>query len=121
MSDILWEFYQHGKVIKASADASEALSKTIESKADIGSLERKIDRLALLNQAIWSLIKEQTSLTEVDLMERIKGLDMLDGQLNGKVSDTKKCNRCGTVLTASAYSCYSCGAESAVSSAFHKL
>ena len=121
MTDIIWEFYQHGKVIRASADASQALSKTIESRADIGALERKIDRLALLNQAMWSLVKEQTSLTEADLIEQIKRLDMLDGRLDGKVAETKKCNSCGTVLAASAHSCYGCGAESPVSSAFHRL
>ena len=37
MSDFIWEYYQHGKVIEAAADAKQALSKVYESKADADS------------------------------------------------------------------------------------
>ena len=117
----IWEFYQHGKVIDASADAKQALSKTNESKANASSLERKLDRVVLLNQAIWSLVKLQTNLTESDLMQEIKRLDMLDGQLDGKIAETKKCSKCSTILAASAVICYQCGTNTTVSSAFHSL
>lgn len=119
--DFIWEFYQHGKVIAASAEAKQALSKSYKSKADISSLEKKLDRVVLLNQAIWSLVKLQTNLTESDLMQEIKRLDMLDGQLDGKIVETKKCSKCSTILAASADSCYQCGTISNVSSAFHRL
>lgn len=121
MSDLIWEFYQHGKIIRASADASQALSNSNEFSADVRSLERKIDRLALLSQAIWSLIREKTSLTDAELMDEIKRIDMLDGCLDGKVSETKKCIKCGTVLTSSADNCYSCGAKNSITSAFHSI
>lgn len=117
----IWEFYQHGKVIGASADAKQALTKTYESSANTSSIERKLERVVLLNQAIWSLVKLQTNLTESDLMQEIKRLDMLDGQLDGKIAETKKCSKCSTILAASATSCYQCGAQTNVNSAFHKL
>lgn len=119
MSDFIWEFYQHGKIIGAAADAKHALSKVYESKADIGSVQIKLDRLLLLNQALWSLVKQQTCLSETDLMQEIQRLDLLDGRLDGKLAETKKCNKCSTVLAASAASCYTCGAQSTVDSAFH--
>lgn len=117
----IWEFYQHGKVIGASADAKQALSKAYESGSQVSSIERKLDRAVLLNQAIWSLIKQQTSLTETDLMQEIRRIDMLDGQLDGKSAETKKCNKCSTILAASAVTCYQCGAKNSVDSAFHSL
>lgn len=121
MSDFIWEFYQHGKVIEASADAKHALSKVYESKADISGVELKLNRLVLLNQAIWSLVKQQTSLNEADLMHEIKRLDMLDGRLDGKSAETKKCSQCSTVLAVGAMSCYHCGAQSSVNAAFHSV
>lgn len=117
----IWEFYQHGKVIGAQADAKKALSKTFDSGASISSLEKKLDRVVLLNQALWSLIRQSSNLTEADLMEEITRLDMLDGNLDGKVTETKKCSKCNTILAASAVTCYQCGTKSAVKSAFHKL
>lgn len=121
MSDFIWEFYQHGKIISAASDASHALSKATTSQAGVHDVERKLDRLALLNQAIWSLVKQQTALRETDLMEEIKRLDMLDGRADGKLAETRRCGKCGTVLTASAISCYICGAPSGPGSAFHGI
>ena len=121
MTDFVWEFYQHGRILKASADASQALSKIYLSKADISDIELKLERLALLNQAIWSLVKQQTSLCEADLMEEVKRLDGLDGRVDGKLAETKTCSQCGIVLTASANICYGCGAPSPVSSPFHSI
>lgn len=113
--DFIWEFYQQGKIIDASANANRALSKNLESSANIASLERRLHRLFLLNRAIWELVREKTSLTDADLMEEIKKLDLMDG----KVVETKKCSNCSTILAASATSCYSCGAQSTVTSIFH--
>ena len=121
MSDIIWEIYQQGKVAGAVADAKHAVSKAYESNTNSDGLAKKLERLALLNQAVWSLVKQRTSLTDQDLLVEIKRLDLLDGQMDGKLTETKTCVKCHTTLMASAQSCYRCRTQSPITSAFHGL
>jgi hypothetical protein len=121
MDDLIWEFYQHGRVVRAEAQADQAIAKTYTAEADVASLAGKLDRLALVCRAMWSLIQTRTSLTEQDLMKEMGRLDLLDGRADGKVLETAKCSRCGTVLGAKATTCYRCGASTPLHSAFHTL
>lgn len=121
MDDLIWEFYQHGRVVRAEAQADQAIAKAYTAEADIASMGRKMDRLALVCRAMWSLIQTRTSLTEQDLMKEVGRLDLLDGRADGKASETIKCPHCGTVLGAKETTCYRCGASTPPHSAFHTL
>ncbi len=86
---------------------------------DVGHLEDRLERLSLVCMAMWSLLQDKTQLTEEDLLERVKLIDLIDGKADGKATTTiKKCHACGRTLNARHRKCLYCGAEMPLSSAF---
>ncbi|MGB0768101.1 MAG: hypothetical protein ACPGYV_10360, partial [Phycisphaeraceae bacterium] len=44
--------------------------------SDLRYLEERVDRLSLICMAMWSLMQDKASLTEEDLIERVKLIDL---------------------------------------------
>ena len=73
-------------------------------------LEARVDRLQLICAAMWSLLKEQHGLTEEQLAERIRRIDLLDGREDGKVSPlSARCEKCGRSVSRRNNRCIYCG------------
>ena len=90
--------------------------------SDVRYLEERVDRLSLICMAMWSLLQDQTSLTEDDLLQRVKALDLMDGDEDGKATRTvMKCVKCGRPMSARHKRCLYCGHEKLVESAFDTL
>ena len=102
---------------RADAKASSAARKAEDLEF---LLERKIDKLSLIIQALWSFIREQHSITEDALMEKIREIDMQDGVLDGKVQKgkAKECPECGRVMNRMHNKCLYCGAAGLSDTAF---
>ena len=84
--------------------------------------EERLDKLILLCTAMWSLLKEQTHLTEEQLFERVRQLDLADGVQDGKVTQkVAKCEKCGRVMSFRHSRCLYCGAERLVATPFESL
>ena len=67
---------------KSKAKAAEQKAEDIQML-----LQRKIDKLSLIVQALWSYIRDQHNITEEALMEKVREIDLQDGMLDGKVSE----------------------------------
>ncbi|MBX2852301.1 MAG: hypothetical protein KTR15_11215 [Phycisphaeraceae bacterium] len=90
--------------------------------SDLRYLEDRVDRLSLICMAMWSLLQDKTKLTEEDLMERVKMLDLMDGKEDGKATKTvSKCSRCERPMNARHKKCIYCGHAKLISSAFDAL
>ena len=101
---------QTGKPIGA-ADAS-----------DVRYLEDRVDRLSLICMAMWSLIQDKTSLTEQELIDRVKMIDLMDGVEDGKATRTvSQCTKCDRPMNPRHKKCIYCGHEKLISSAFDAL
>lgn len=104
---------------KTAADAS--------SRADIAArtvkeLEARIERLTLVSLAMWSLLREKTGLTEENLLDRVREIDLQDGVLDGKVERVAhKCAKCGRTMSTRHNKCMYCGHEELVSTAFDAI
>ena len=106
----------------ASADASRASSAARDASRSVDELEQQVDRLTLISWALWTLIQEETKLTEQDLMERVKNLDLMDGSADGKVTrQVATCSSCNRVMSQRHQRCIYCGAEKLQSSAFDSI
>jgi len=101
---------QAGKAARAAArDATRSSDAVAE----------RLDQLTLVCMALWSLLREKTNLTEEDLMERVKQIDLADGSEDGKLRvQVAKCADCGRVLSQRHRRCMYCGADKLNPTAF---
>ena len=71
-----------------------------------------LDRLALVTEALWTLLRERAGLTDQQLVERIQEVDLSDGQLDGKVRRPPvDCPACSRKVSRRNRRCLYCGAE----------
>ncbi len=105
-----------GRAVRAShanANATASRSMAVDAKRKLVDLEARVDRLTLVSSALWSLLKENTSMTEEDLIARVTQLDLSDGREDGKVrGSVRKCVQCGRTLAKRHRKCLYCGARS---------
>ncbi|HNX27569.1 MAG TPA: hypothetical protein PKK48_09205 [Phycisphaerae bacterium] len=98
--------------MNVSMETAKATSKARNVQEQCRQLEDRLDKLILLNMAMWELIKERTQITETDLEKRIAEIDLRDGKADGKISHTiKKCAKCGKIMSPRHKCCLYCGAE----------
>ena len=78
----------------------------------IRELQHEVQRLQLLNQALWELIRERAGLTDADLEQKANEVDMRDGVQNGRMTETAlRCHNCGRVSSSKHWKCLYCGQE----------
>ncbi|MBN2328608.1 MAG: zinc ribbon domain-containing protein [Candidatus Omnitrophica bacterium] len=117
--NILWEMYQQSQISTAQQSAAHGAEKAGDAAATVLHFQDRIDKLVLINMAMWSLIKEASDLTEEDLLERIKEIDLSDGVLDGKVKQPAvRCPQCGRVMSNKHRCCLYCGFEKMGEQAF---
>ena len=110
------------RAAKAEAKATRAKSKALRAEHETQGVEARLDKLTLICMALWSLLSEKTQLTEEDLMERIKKLDLMDGESDGKLQrQVAKCAQCGRVMSSRHTKCLYCGAERLKLTAFDQV
>ena len=94
----------------ASARLRTSESLALEAREDIKELRHQVERLTLLNQAMWELIREKARLTDADLEQMAHEIDLRDGQADGKMgASAVACPTCHRVSNAKHYKCLYCG------------
>ena len=94
------------------AQAQHAENRAERAVGGVQQLSDRIDRLVLVNMALWSLVEEKLGLTEQDLMDRVQQIDLADGQEDGKASKPPaKCPECGRIMSPRHKRCMYCGAD----------
>lgn len=94
-----------------SAEAARARAAAEQSQQNIDLLRCDIERLLMICEALWSMIREQHGYTDEELYRRVTQIDMRDGRLDGRVapSPPAKCPHCGHVLAKRRPVCLFCG------------
>jgi len=96
----------------AKVRANSAKTAAGDAQVAVSVLQRRVDKLALINLALWSLVSEKCGLSEDDLKERVAQIDALDGNADGKLNTgTVPCPKCGRPIAARVATCQFCGAE----------
>lgn len=110
MFDILYNLHQNTRIAGAEAKAGAGLRQVERAGDRIAELEDRLDRLSLLNLALWTLLKEKTGLSESELAARVEEIDMRDGRLDGKVAGgVVNCPDCERPLAKRHRRCLYCG------------
>jgi len=119
MTGLFWELHQSRQIGQAQSTAERAASKSDKVKWDVLGLQRRLEKLTLVNMAMWSLLQERTGLTEDDLIERVRQIDLSDGRADGKVrKEVARCGQCGRVMSRRHQDCMYCGAQNLEYGAF---
>ena len=79
--------------LKRKAAATE---RDVNAAQDsITALQGDVERLLILTEALWTLLKRQQKLDDSVLVKLIEEIDLRDGQLDGRVAGTvKECPSC---------------------------
>ncbi|MCP4645183.1 MAG: hypothetical protein GY851_32375 [bacterium] len=71
-----------------------------------------IQRLQLLNQALWELVRDKLNLTDADFERMAQEIDLRDGVADGRMTETPmKCPQCGRTSNSKHWRCLYCGLE----------
>ncbi|MEX2218219.1 MAG: hypothetical protein WD749_05610 [Phycisphaerales bacterium] len=107
MLGFFWEKYQQGKIGEAHSAAESARD---QSARGIRELEARLESLTLTTMAMWSLLAEKHGVSEAELAERVRELDLRDGQLDGKSrAPLVACLECGRKFSSARERCIYCG------------
>jgi hypothetical protein len=97
----------------------EALGKVLESKDQIADLRAQVNRLQMICEGMWTIIKSQTGATEEDLISLIAQIDLRDGKLDGKAATVPQtCSTCGRVVSNRTSICLYCRTQNVKTTVF---
>jgi len=86
------------------------------SQLETRQLEQRLERLTLICHAMWSLLQEQTSLGEQQLLQRVHELQRNGEQEGGQ--GPEQCPKCGRTFNRRQDKCLYCGEPKPATSAF---
>lgn len=99
-------FFKHWNPLHdVERDARSARREAEGNAEHLAEVEERVDQLSLFCMALWSLLKEHTSLGEEDLAERIEQLDLS----KSKEQEARRCAQCDRVLSVRHQRCLYCG------------
>ena len=75
-------------------------------------MERRMNRLSLLCQAMWEMLRERAEFTDDQLAAKVLEVDMRDGRGDGRIAtQVHDCPSCGRKTNSKRSVCVICGAE----------
>ena len=107
---LFWELHQHLKINEARKDADRAYYSAKNVGIEVSDLKGKCDKALLVCEALWTFINERLGITEDELIERIKEIDLSDGKMDGKARRTvMECPHCNRTISMRHPRCIYCG------------
>jgi hypothetical protein len=105
--------YSGAGSLEAIRTASEAGTKANQASSDTLRLRREINRLLMINEALWEILRDREGLKDEDLVRKIDEIDLRDGVLNGRreKATPKDCSECGRTLPRRQPVCIYCGTD----------
>ena len=110
----LGQHIEYAQNFIAQVDAQHARDVARESAMSSDKTRKNTERLYLVVQAMWELLKDKAGLTDADLDAKVQEIDMRDGRRDGQDStqtDPMKCRQCGRTILSGQTQCSWCGAQ----------
>ncbi len=111
----------HAGVEAARAEASAAGARNQANQAirTVNDLQEQLDKLTLINMAMWSMLQDVGRFKEEDLIRRVQDLDLMDGVPDGKITrQVARCPKCDRIMSPKHKKCLYCEYANLKSSAF---
>jgi ribosomal protein S27AE len=109
---LVWNFRNDDDYIPAQSDleASQAKRKADSAAESVRQLQVRVERLSMVCQAMWELLREKTKLTDEDIIKQMQKIDLRDGVEDGKMTrQTLVCPECGRNVSSRREQCLYCG------------
>ena len=110
----LGQHIEYAQNFIAQVDAQHARDVARESAMSSDKTRKNTERLYLVIQAMWELLKDKAGLTDADLDAKVQEIDMRDGRLDGQDStqtDPLTCRQCGRTILSGQAQCSWCGTQ----------
>ena len=110
----LGQHIEYAQNFIAQVDAQHARDVARESAMSSDKTRKNTERLYLVVQAMWELLKEKAGLTDADLDAKVQEIDMRDGRLDGQDSTQTgplTCRQCGRTILSGQAQCSWCGTQ----------
>ena len=110
----LGQHIEYAQNFIAQVDAQHARDVARESAMSSDKTLKNTERLYLVVQAMWELLKDKAGLTDADLDAKVQEIDMRDGRLDGQDStqtDPLTCRQCGRTILSGQAQCSWCGTQ----------
>jgi len=108
--DLIWDLYLMRQIGEVGTTANQASQKATDQQYRVRQLEQSIDKLVLINLAMWNLLKTKAGLTEADLMKEMERIDLQDGVADGRITPSaQQCPKCGRTISTRHQRCLYCG------------
>ena len=94
---------------EAAAAASSTQARSVRTDVDL--LRGDIERLLMITEALWGILKEKHGYTDEELTNRVAEIDRRDGKVDGRVAQSPpgSCPRCNRTLERQRTYCLYCG------------
>ncbi len=119
--DLIWNLHQRSQIRALQSRATTSQARTSTLGEDLTRIEDRLERLLLINQAMWELLAERTELGEQDLVDKIREVDLRDGVEDGKMTTVLECPKCRRTMSQRHKRCLYCGGESLEATPFEKI
>lgn len=111
----IWDLFEQAELDSAAwsndiarRDASQTADRL---HTEVLRLEAKIDGLALVCQALWELVRQETGLQDADIAKKVAEVDLRDGKRDGRImAKPVSCAKCGRPTPTRQRTCIFCGA-----------
>ena len=111
MNGMFWGIHSHREAREANETAGQAERTARDARTQIQDLRTAVDRLLLVNRAMWEILAEATDLTDADLVQKVNEIDLRDGRLDGKLTTrVRECPSCRRTMYKGHRQCLYCGA-----------
>jgi hypothetical protein len=108
--NFLFDLGQEGRIHAADKAAQRATDKAIDALSGTVDLKRRIEVMALANQALFEILKSRLGITEEEVLGRMAEIDTRDGIKDGKISPrVVACRKCGKKISTARQRCMFCG------------
>jgi hypothetical protein len=110
MIELFWEWHQQNQIHEADTQARSANRDARDAKHRARDLEGEIERMLLVNRALWELVRERLDLKDHHLLDKVNEIDLRDGTLDGRLRQSVPvCGKCGRSFSPRHLKCIYCG------------
>lgn len=115
---MFWDLIQQGQINRAKTQANRAENlaqrSADEARRTVEKLEMKIESLTLTCRALFEFLQDQGVITEKQLAEKMREIDLRDGTADGRITPKPtSCADCGRKSSRDRSKCLYCGGSCA--------